>query len=233
MLLVAAMAAAGQAMIGCGGKPAAPGEAETTAEESGALKRRSADSLPPVAEYLPPQDNGRVELAPPQGWRVLPRLTGYLANFTAGKTNNDLPRIRVTVGDPPAGAPAELTEENAGELTGAIAKSLAAAKKSSLIEPPKALVLGDRVWSRYVRNPRSEGDPLAIQTLQTVYDGRLYTVEILVNANSPDDYAEALLKHRDSAYSVAAHMKFAPEGSGGFQFKMPPMSDAKPPKAAK
>lgn len=229
MLLAAALAVPGLAMLGCGGAPTAgPADGDAKATQSaGGLKRRTADSLPPVADNLPPLDNGRVEFAPPQGWRVLPRLTGYLANFTAGKTNNDLPRIRVTVGAPPEGSPTDLTEATADAFAAAVTKGLVAEKKDSVVEPPKPLLLEDRVWSRYVRNPRSDGEPIAIQTLQTIYDGRLYTVELIVDAKSPDEYATALVQHRDAAYSVAAHMKFSPEGSGGFQFQMPPVEDSK------
>ena len=66
------------ALVGCGGgggdaesgdKPAA---AEKEAPAKG-LKQVDVAKLPKVGDSLPPQDNGRVEPAPPEGWKAAPR----------------------------------------------------------------------------------------------------------------------------------------------------------------
>lgn len=193
------------ALAGCGGasKVEAPPEAAPVAEE---IKRRSADEMPAIDGYLPPLDDGRVEIAPPAGWKVLSRRPNYLANFTKGKAS-ELPRISITVGEPPEGLD-DVTEENAAEFARAIAKRLKSEKKTSIAEPPKPIILGDVVWSRHVRNPLNAGDPVAIQTLQTIRGGRLYTIDLMINVPSPENYAAALQIERDQAYAVAANMKW-------------------------
>ena len=179
---------------------------ETAEPVAEAIKRRPADSLPAVDDFLPPLDGGKVEVAPPKGWNVLSRKANYLANFTKGKAS-ELPRISITVGDPPEGL-GDVIEENAAEFASAMTKRLKAEKKTNIAEPPKPIILGDAVWSRHVRNPLNAGEPIAIQTLQTIRGGRLYTVDLMVDVKSQEDYAAGLQKERDQAYAVAANMKW-------------------------
>ena len=204
-----ALIAAG--MLGLGGcgssSQVEPGSDEGPAATAEPLKRRDAASLPPVDDYLPPLDDGRVEIAPPKGWKTLARMPKYLVNFNQGKSVNDFPRISITAENAPAGT-TDLTEANAYEFAAAVAAQLRAEKKKAIAESPKPIILGDRVWSRYVRNPFFGGDPIAIQMLQTVHGGRQYNVELIVNVKDERDYAADLQTSRDAAYSVAAHMKF-------------------------
>ena len=70
-----------------------------------------------------------------------------------------------------------------------------------LLEPIVPLVLGNTSWARFVRGGKSRKFSLERQFLQTVVDGRLYTVEMQV-------FPKTILKHRDHAYAVGAGMKF-------------------------
>jgi len=202
------------ALAGCGGggaDVAGTGDAEAETAAEAAIKRRAADSLPAIGEYLPPLDDGRIEVAPPEGWNVLSRKDKYLANFTKGKAN-EFPRISVTVAEAPPGAD-DYSEDNAFESAAATNKRHRAEAKKSIVEPAKPLVLGEHVWLRHVRNPRFSGEPIAIQSLQTIYGGRQYTVELIVDVKSPEEYAADLQKVRDLGYTVAAHVKFLKPGS--------------------
>jgi hypothetical protein len=183
--------------------------ATAPAPSSSGYKVRLTEDLPTVGDALPPLDDGRIEIAGPQGWRTLPRNSReYLVGFVPGQASQ-LPRIVVTVKDPPAGLE-DTTEDNAHQL----AESLDAGQRSNakLVVPEHCLpiILGDRTFVRHVRLARMDGDPVVIQSLQTVAGGRLYSVELICAVNAADgrEYASSLKEHRDQGYAVAANMKF-------------------------
>ena len=186
-------------------------------EESGKLKRRELTSLPAVGEYLPPIDDARLSVAPPVDWNVLPRGRSFLLGFAKGKPN-ELPRIVVNAEEPPLDAPDELTEENAAAFAqqqDAELEHAAQTGKKKIHEFHLPIVLGDTVFVRHVRQASlGAGVPCAIQSLQTIRGGRLYTVDLFVQIDpqNPDQYGEALTAHRDFGYAVAAHLKFASSG---------------------
>jgi hypothetical protein len=165
--MVACLAIASLLISGCGngdgsGK-ASPKAAEKSAE---AIKRRPADKLPAIGEYLPPLDDGRIEIAPPAEWKPMPRDARYLARFVPGKIS-ELPRITVTAWDTPLPEITELTQANAGQLA---AELIAQAKKRTRPYPshrnrsssathcscgtcggrnsPRAAMLSFRRWTR-------------------------------------------------------------------------------------
>ena len=67
------------------GKGESPASAaQPTGDESSAasgLRQRTVDELPPVGDYLPPLDGGKVEVAGPASWNLLPRDSKYLVRF--------------------------------------------------------------------------------------------------------------------------------------------------------
>ena len=197
---------------GCGGKDSGENvgngdDVEQVDDGSGSIKRRDLESLPAVDAYLPPLDDGRVRLAPPTGWRPLARDTKYLARFVQGEATQ-LPRIAVTASDSPSPEVTNATEDNIEELIAPLtAKSKEGKRKP--IEPVRPIILGDQVFARHVRIARYNDEPCAIVSLQTVHDGRMYTVELYVKAGSDgSEYAKFLKQHQDDAYAVAANLKF-------------------------
>src|SRR5262245_25149307 len=106
--------AAGALLLGCtkSGQHEASAAAPAVIEEP--IKHRDVVSLPPVGNYLPPLDEGRVEVAPPAEWNVV-RSPKSLVVFAKGKAS-ELPRIVLTAEDAPAGSPEELTEGNGWTL---------------------------------------------------------------------------------------------------------------------
>jgi hypothetical protein len=195
---------------GCGGKPdsaAANSESTEAAPAAGSLKRRATASLPKVGDYLPPQDAGQLEIAGPAGWKTLPR-GAFVAGFYKEKAN-ELPRVTVDAQPANLAGFTSATEGNAAELAKRMAGILARQSKA-VQEPPRPIVLGDTVYARHVRLAKYAGAPAVIQSLQTVQNGRLYTVELYCEVESPraEEYEASLTKWRDYGYAVAANLKF-------------------------
>jgi hypothetical protein len=196
------------AALGCG-KSDSP-----VSEQPGELKRREISSLPAVNEYLPPLDGGELSVAPPADWHVLPRGRTFLLALAPGKAD-ELPRITINAEFPPDGSPVELTEENAAAFARQQDEALERAAKTGkkkVHEFHLPIVLGDNVFIRHVRQASvGKGVPCAIQSLETIHAGRMYTLDLIVaiDPKNVEDYGEALTKYRDYAYAVAAHFKFA------------------------
>jgi hypothetical protein len=208
---LAAWALAAMALCGCGGEPGGgttgPPAKEQPAEST--IKRRTADKLPAVGDYLPPLDDGKIELAPPAKWNTMPRDARYLARFVAGKAS-ELPRITVTAWDSPLVEVADLDESNAGLLTGQLIKEMKRDKKT-VVEMPKPIYLGETLFVRHVRRAKMpSGDNVVVQGLDTIRAGRIYTIELIALIDSPraEEYEASLTKYRDEAYAVAANLKF-------------------------
>ena len=175
-----------------------------------AIKRRTIDDLPPIGEYLPPLDAGKVEIAPPANWNRIPRGSKWLAAFCKGKVS-DLPRITVDADFPPPSFGDDVTEDNVDALADALNKQLATERRK-VEEPCRPIILGDTLFLRHVRLAQG---PAVIQSLQTVRNGRLYTVELIADVNAPrhEEYDASLTQYRDFGYAVAANMKFAEDSS--------------------
>lgn len=202
LLLIGALA-----LPGCGGsaekEPAAEQAAETTDTATG-IKHVSAAKLPPLGDPLPPNlDQGRVSnLAPPQGWQPLQRDNAHVARFALNKANpNDLPRILITVTDA-TDFTDDVTADNVAEFTAGVAAEL---DEKKLLETPKPLVIGDNAYARYVGKANKASRLVARQVLETVFDGRRYTITL-------ETFDTNLLKHRDLAYAVAAGVQFTRPG---------------------
>jgi hypothetical protein len=196
------------ACTGCGGGGSAPA-AGTLSE----IKRREVASLPAIGDYLPPLDDGMLEAAPPAGWNVMRRGRTFLVGFAKGKAS-ELPRIVISAGDPPDGSPSTLTEAGAGPFAAEQDKELRTAAKlgkKRVGEYNLPIVLGDTVFIRHVRQATLADAPCVIQSLQTIQNGRLYTVELIaeIEAARAEEYEKSLAQWRDYGYAVAANLKFA------------------------
>jgi len=197
------------ALAGCGGDATgdkgAPAAAAIDAADDG-IKRRAAEDLPAVGEYLPPLDDGKVEIAGPAGWIQLPNTSKQLAAFAPDKAKA-YPRINVTADDSPLPVLGDLTEENAAQFVTVLDEPYRK-KRKSLPEGGKPIVLGGTPYIRQVRLVSINKKQLVLQWLATVQKGRLYTVDLFceVDPAKPADYATPLKEARDYAYAVAAHL---------------------------
>lgn len=222
-------------LAGCSGdsssKTAKPGSKNGTAEvsESG-YKKRSASELPGVSEYLPPLDDGRIEIAGPAGWKPLSRSSKYLTGFVEGKAS-DLPRIVVTADEPPAPNLGNTTEENAKVLATLLDAQLRKDRTKRIPERCLPIVLGDTTFIRHVRLASLGGDPAVIQSLQTIRGGRMYTVELICAVNAADgrEYVKSLTDKRNYGYAVAANLKFGKSADPLAGVDAPAATDVPPP----
>jgi hypothetical protein len=189
------------------------------------IKRRLAEDLPAVGEPLPPLDDGRVELAGPEGWIQLPVTSKQLAAFAPDKARA-YPRIQVTADDSPLPVLGDLTEENADQFV-TVWDEPYRKKRRSLPEAARPIILGGTPYIRQVRLVSINKKQLVLQWLATVQNGRMYTVELFcqVDPASPEDYARPLTEARDYAYAVAARL--API-SGTSETPPTPATDAAP-----
>ena len=199
------------ACTGCGGGASAPA-AGTQSE----IKRRDMASLPAIGDYLPPVDDGRLEAAPPAGWHVMRRGRTFLVGFAEGKAS-ELPRIVIHAEDPPEGSPSALAEASARAFAARQDQELRAAARSGkkrVAEYNLPIVLGDTVFIRHVRQATLADAPCVIQSLQTIQNGRLYTVELIaeIEAARAEEYEKSLAQWRDYGYAVAANLRFAATG---------------------
>ena len=192
------------ATLGCNQTPATPDAAAPVEEEAG-IKRRAAEDLPAVGAYLPALDDGRVEIAPPEGWIDRPRTSKYLAAFTETKAAQ-YPWIQVTADDSPVPVLGDLSEENVDEYATVIDDQ--PKNKASIQEPARPIYLGDKLYLRQVRLVQIKDKRLVLQLLATIEKGRMYKVELFceVDPADPADYATPLTAARDYAYAVAAHL---------------------------
>jgi hypothetical protein len=226
------------AALGCSGGEASGPPAEAPA----GIKRRPAAELPKIGDYQPPLDGGRLEAAPPAGWILTGKARTFLMGFSPAK--GKLPRISINAEDPPAGSPKELTEADAAALAARLDGEMRKAKKV-LLEASLPIQLGETLFVRHVRQVAVEDAPCVVQSLQTIKNGRLYTVDLVVEIDSARaaDYEPSLLKYRDFGYAVAANLRFALPGEKfdplvGVKLpetkpeKSPPTADAKPTAAA-
>lgn len=229
-------------LVGCGGgggttSDSGGGGSSDTAGPA-EIKTREIGDLPPADDPLPVADQGRVQISLPTGWKTLQKIPKFLvASVPEDISAASLPRISVSVSDPPAGAASRTTEENSQELADKLAAQLKKEDKFA-IESPRPIILGSNVWVRHVRKSKYKDDPVAVQYLQTVQSGRLYTVDLTVTAKDnpqssrqPIFYDKTLPAHRDFAYAVAAHMKF-PKEAGGSPEPPPPAEEKPADKAA-
>ena len=165
-------------------------------------KRVSADQLPDVDEYLGVAlDDGRIKIAPPTGWDRGSRSQKYLALFLQSR-EVQIPRVVVKADVSPLLVPiSRVTEENRDEFVQAVTDHLNLTEVS-LLEPPIPIFLGNNCFARYVRSAKYQNASVERQMLVTVFDSRMYTVELPV-------YRKQLFpKTRDVSYSVAAALQF-------------------------
>jgi hypothetical protein len=194
----------GLCVAGCGGgaTPTSEEPVDPVADvaDTGGLKSVAAATLPPLGNPLPPNlDGGRVsDLAPPKDWFPLPRDSAHVARFVMNKSNpNDLPRILVTATDADIFTQ-DVTADNVTEFAEVLHADL---DESKLLETPKPLLIGDNAYARYVGKASKGARLVARQVLETVYDGRRYTITL-------ETFDARLLEHRDLAYAVAAAIRF-------------------------
>jgi hypothetical protein len=208
-------------IAGCGGGSEEGGGTDgdqTSQGGSGELGAKVIDvkTLPKLEDSLPPLDEGRIEVAAPEGWRPMSRNMDFVARFAPkGVSGSTPPRILVTAAAAPGDSPKTLTASDAAAFEAYMGPILdkELSGKKDIRETPRTLIIGDRPWSRYVLARKTkQGVPVDGQVLKTVANGRIYTMELQVY------HQTNMIEFRDEAYAIAAGMKFpkvaAADGGG-------------------
>lgn len=205
--------------IGCGGGDSGAGGSGSEAESSGSgeaasIKSYSAADLPEVGEPLRAMDVGRLVISAPTGWTPVGNQPKALVWLCPGEPT-ELPRIVINSIPAPVSGFDRVDETNGARFCSKLLVALDRLK-GSMVEFPKPLLIGNTVWSRHVRLAKVGDGRAAIQSLQTVRGGRLYSIDLYVKVDGDGDtaYQNAIKKHRDMGYAVAASATF-PKDEGG------------------
>ncbi len=183
---------------GCGsGGSESPSSASSSSQKFSVST--GSQNLPLLDEYLPPLDDGRIEVAPPKGWYVPPRNPKYL--FRVQRTIKEaLPVIALTGQDWPELS--ALGSKNTGQFIKALATEHQKDPKTY-----RPIQIGNRTWVAYRRRAREPGRVarvLDVLALETVVDGRRYTLRLVCEANELDQWEPYL-------QAVARGIRFGPE----------------------
>jgi hypothetical protein len=171
-----------------------------------------------LGEYMPPLEEGRLEIAPPEGWEFVRAGSEYVVAFVPkGRELNKLPRILLSAEESPLPDVTQVDSSNVESFVQKV-KQLRSAEK--LAEPVRAIVLGNNAFAHYVTMAKRKGNVVARMVLDTVANNRQYSLRLEV-------YDREFPKYRDAAYAVAAGMKF-----GGTPAETLPETEVAPPDAA-
>ena len=172
---------------GNGGAAAPPADAQPVS-----VARESLE----LGEYLPPLDDGRIELAEPAKWKRFPRSNDFVARFYL-ENSTSLPRILVTA--EPSTLP-DTTAENLSELLKQVHSELA--DSQSVLESPLPMIIGGRPFVRYVTKVAFRMQGAERQMLTTVVGGRRYKIDLQLKTRTINDFKAA-------GYAVGASLRAA------------------------
>lgn len=167
------------AILGCGKK------AESPVEKS-PIRRIDTASLPPLGEYTPPLDGGRIEIAGPKGWKLVVRTKGYVVRFLGG-SGDQYPMVLVKAEDARTGP---LTAENVV----AFAESMAPAEPA-VIGPYTGVLQLKRA-----KEPNSIDRILERLIFTTVVGKRIYSLEVRTRQ-------DRLQESQDMLFATVAGMR--------------------------
>jgi hypothetical protein len=149
-------------------------------------------------------DEGKLVIAHPPGWKGMGRSKDYIAGITKSNSGGP-PQIIITRKDLPEQTLGSVTLDNFGDFLKLVEEQLAGEllEKEELLEPVRALLLGNRPYARYVRrvafNIRGTKISGERQILRTLVNNKLYTIEL---QTLPAKLGET----RNDAYSLAANI---------------------------
>jgi len=172
------------------------------------LKVRSIPTaeLPELGSAMAPVDEGRLEVAPPADWHVPPRSPRWLARFQAD-LGSPYPMIFITADD--SETTFHVTRDNLDEFAAQVRKELRADPDTKRLAAGVQPVVVDKFrGTLYRRWGKSGGRVMERWMLETVANGRRYTLELRSREGLAEEYLPQL-------YAVAAGMKFSKPQEAG------------------
>jgi len=189
------IAALGVSLAGCG-RSAAPSKRANQSRQAARPVSLDTAKLPQLGSYLPPLDDGRVEVAPPADWYIPPRSSKYL--FMVRQSDSETyPCVLATVED--FDGFAYLSEKNVGQFAKRRASELG--KQPDQVKPVR---IGDLIGITYAKRAKVKGTVskiVELQYLETVVDGRLYRLQLRAESGT-------LQKAQPYLYAIAAGLRF-------------------------
>jgi hypothetical protein len=180
-----------------GGRPAkddGPAQPETPP-----IKKHAVDELRvKIGAYVLPQDQGRLQVACPQGWDWASAPGEYVLGFHRKNNSlDDLPRMLLAAQESPFPDLKDVGESQLTEFVQAVSRALG---DQALETPVTPVMAGSTACAVYVELVKWKHGRVPRLVVKTVVAGRLYTI----NLDVPE---QQFAKYRDAAYAVAASIK--------------------------
>jgi hypothetical protein len=140
--------------------------------------------LPELGDYLPPLDDDRLEVAPPQGWHVPSASSKYVVRVQKS-VRDSYPSMIVTAEDRGGQGVRDVSEENVRQFAAQVAEAVN--KKASAVQPRK---IGSFVGVAYAKRAKVRQPVtriLDVLYLETVVAGRKYRFELRSEEGSLDE----------------------------------------------
>ncbi|MFH1924303.1 MAG: hypothetical protein ABIP48_31000 [Planctomycetota bacterium] len=185
------------ALAGCGAgseqKPAGKEKRSNVIETAG---------LPSLGDYLPPLDDGRLELAAPKGWHFPPRSSKYVVRAQKSATEA-YPSVVLTAEDYDGEGIDTVSMKNVETFAGKVAA--AAKKDKSAVKPVEIGRFVGVVYTKRAKVRQPVTRILDLVCLETVVNGRKYRFELRSEEGSRE-------KDQPYLYAVAKGIRFAGTG---------------------
>jgi hypothetical protein len=149
-----------------------------------------AAELPALGDYLPPLDNDRIEVAPPEGWYVPPRSSAYVLRVQKDMKSN-YPSIIITAEDYDAADIVDVSGDNVRRFGDRVAAALK--KERSAV---RTVEVGGFVGVGYGKRGKVSTPVttiLELACLETVVAGRKYRIELRSEEGSLEEDEPYLL----------------------------------------
>lgn len=187
-----------------------PGCSKPSAEKAGDVAAPSVPDLaqpdmPPLGDYLPPLDDGRLEMAPPKDWTVSPRSVKFVVRFQSDPSA-PYPSVVVTAED--CTQFRVVTEKNIQQYLKFVAAEMEAAGRGGTVRPGRIGQMVGAVYQRRVKVKDSLGTILDRLYFDTVLGGRRYRFQLWANSDIIDLAKPAFLSILNGTkFSVVEEME--------------------------
>jgi len=178
-VLVTAMGLGGLTAGGC----SKPSQGQPEGDAGPSVPNLAQPDMPPLGDYLPLLDEGRLEMAPPKNWAVSPRSTKFIVRFQSDPSA-PYPSVVVTAED--CAQFRDVSEKNVTQYLKFVAAEMEAAGRSGTVQPGRIGQMVGVVYQRRVKVKDSLGTILDQLYFDTVRGGRRYRFQLWANSDIMD-----------------------------------------------
>ncbi|MGQ9913641.1 MAG: hypothetical protein ACUVQQ_04740 [Thermogutta sp.] len=160
-----------------------PSQAKSDSVAAASVPDLAQPDMPPLGDYLPPLDDGRLEMAPPKDWAVSPRSAKFVVRF---KSDPSAPYPSVVVTAEDCSQFRGVTEKNVQQYLKFVAAEMEAAGRGGTVRPGRIGQMVGVVYQRRVKVKDSLGTILDQLYFDTVLGGRRYRFQLWANSDIID-----------------------------------------------